>query len=79
MTVIKNGCICGNDYYTVTEQCDNIKCKSKRKTTSEWTVILHQKVRSFNTEDAANQHKCYCENCDQDPDNTYEVIEYVNE
>ena len=32
MTVIKNGCICGGDYYTTTEQCNNPECKSERKT-----------------------------------------------
>lgn len=31
MTIIKNGCICGGDYYTTTEQCDDIECNSKRK------------------------------------------------
>lgn len=31
MTVIKNGCICGGDYYTNTEQCDDVDCNSERK------------------------------------------------
>jgi len=31
MSIIKNGCICGGDYYTVTEQCDNPDCNSERK------------------------------------------------
>lgn len=31
MTIIKNGCICGADYYTATEQCDDVDCKSERK------------------------------------------------
>ncbi len=31
MTIIKNGCICGGDYYTNTEQCDNVDCRSERK------------------------------------------------
>jgi len=31
MTIIKNGCICGKDYYTTTEQCDDINCNSERK------------------------------------------------
>lgn len=31
MTIIENGCVCGGDYYTTTEQCDNLECDSKRK------------------------------------------------
>ena len=31
MTIKKNGCVCGGDYHTTTEQCDNIECKSERK------------------------------------------------
>ena len=31
MTIIKNGCICGGDYYTNTEQCDDPDCRSERK------------------------------------------------
>lgn len=31
MTIIKNGCVCGGDYYTTTEQCDNLGCVSARK------------------------------------------------
>ena len=31
MSIIKNGCICGGDYYTTTEQCNNTDCKSERK------------------------------------------------
>lgn len=31
MTIIKGGCICGRDYYTVTEQCDDVECRSERR------------------------------------------------
>ena len=35
MTIIKNGCICGGDYYTTTEQCNNSECRSERKVTND--------------------------------------------
>ncbi len=59
MTIIKNGCICGGDYYTTTEQCDNIDCKSQRKDanceTDETKLtkieILEKLSKSFNEAD----------------------------
>lgn len=30
MSIIKNGCICGGDYYTNTEQCNDVECRSER-------------------------------------------------
>ena len=43
MTIIKNGCICGGDYYTTTEQCDNSDCKSERKKPEETTLRIQFK------------------------------------
>ena len=47
MTIIKNGCICGGDYYTTTEQCNHTECKSERKDKTETKSLLNKQEKLY--------------------------------
>ncbi len=47
MTIIKNGCIRGGDYYTTTEQCNNPECKSERKPKTKITILEDRNIPAW--------------------------------
>lgn len=71
MSIIKNGCICGGDYYTNTEQCNDPDCRSERKE-KEYNDEFRQCgdcVHKF------KESPCPCDSCEQNTPTNFEEMQ----